>query len=196
MHFDVSGLMEMLGISTFTFKEGANADIGQPYAPYTEDQRTRVQEGIRRTYDLFRERVATGRGISAEKVDELGRGHVYSGTDAETLGLVDSMGGLHEAIEQVRTEARLPGRAKLRVRVLPERKSLVDLILESSRGPRGRVGPVGRAVERRRARAEGKTLREAVPLALDEALARIPLSLLFLPQDEPQAIAPQVLELR
>ncbi|MCA9651407.1 MAG: signal peptide peptidase SppA [Myxococcales bacterium] len=196
MHFDVSGLLEKLGISTFTFKEGRNADLGTPFRPYTDDQRARMQEGIRRTYDLFRERVAQGRGLTPEKVDELGRGHVYSGTDAEALGLVDAMGGLREAIEQVRKEAGLPARKHLAIRVLPERKSLVDLILESGRGPRGKVGAVGRAVERRKARAEGAALREALPLALDEALARIPLSLLFLPQDEAQAIMPDLIELR
>ncbi|MEX1368221.1 MAG: signal peptide peptidase SppA, partial [Nannocystaceae bacterium] len=144
LHFDVSELLTKLGISTFTFKEGQNADIGTPFSPYTPDQRARVEGGIRRTYDLFRERVAEGRGITTEKVDELGRGHVYSGTDAEALGLVDSMGGLHEAIEQVRTMAGIPGRKSLRVRVLPEQKSLVDLILESARGPQGRVGVVGK----------------------------------------------------
>jgi protease-4 len=197
IHFDVSGLLERLGITTWNLKEGKNADIGSPFAPYTEDQRGRIETSIRRTYDLFRERVAKGRGITVEKVDELGRGHVYSGTDALGLGLVDDMGGLHEAIGLVREKAGLAEWRPLRVRVLPERKSLVDLILETARGgPARRPGPLGRAVDRRRERGEqASPLREALPLALDEALSRIPLSLLFLPQGQPQAIMPGVIEL-
>lgn len=196
VHFDVSGLLEKLGISTWNLKEGKNANIGSPFAPYTDDQRARIEASIRRTYDLFRERVAEGRGITVEKVDELGRGHVYSGTDAEALGLVDDMGGLHEAIALVREQAGLAEWRPLRVRVLPEQKSLVDLILETARGPSRRPGLVGRAVERRRERIEQAShLREALPLALDEALSKLPLSLLFLPQGQAHAIMPGIVEL-
>ncbi|MEX1363692.1 MAG: hypothetical protein AB1Z98_11220, partial [Nannocystaceae bacterium] len=60
----------------------------------------------------------------------------------------------------------------------------------------GRVGVVGKAVQRRRTKAQAKTLRGALPVALDEALSRIPLSLLFLPQDRAQAILPDVIELQ
>jgi protease-4 len=193
IHFDVSGLLERLGITTHVIAEGKNAAIGSPFAPYSEDQRARIEASIRRTYDLFRERVAQGRGLTVEKVDELGRGHVYSGSDAMGLGLVDELGGLHEAIALVREQAGVRPWRSLRVRVLPERKSLVDLILESARGGAGRPpGVVGRAVERKRERG---ALRGVLPLALDEALSKIPLSLLFLPQGQPHAILPGVIAL-
>ena len=195
LHFDVSGLLGKLGISTFTLEEGKNGTIGSPFAPYTEDQRGRIEASIRRTYDLFRERVATGRGMTPEKVDELGRGHVYSGVDAKALGLVDELGGLHDAIAHVRKEAGLPKWRPLKVRVLPKERSLVDVILEAARGPRDRVGPVGRAVERKRSARKAATVRGALPLALDEALSRIPLSLLFLPQGKAHAILPGVIEI-
>ncbi len=196
IHFDVSGLLGKLGISTSTLKQGLNADIGNPFAPYSADQLARVESSIGRTYDLFRDRVAQGRGMTPDKVNELGRGHVYSGQDAKALGLVDSMGGLHDAVALIREQAGLPKWRSVKLRVLPEQKSLVDLILETARGPRGRVGPAGRAVERRRARKQGVALRNALPLALDEALAKLPLSLLFLPQGQAQAIAPAHLELQ
>lgn len=195
IHFDVSGLLETLGISSFTLSQGKNADIGGVFAPYSADQRERVEASIRRTYDLFRERVAEGRGITVEKVDDLGRGHVYSGTDALDLGLVDRMGGMAEALEIIREQANIPKRTALRLRVLPKQRTLVDLILESARGPGKDIGAVGRAVQRKRDRAKGAALRGALPRALDEALARLPLSLLFLPQDRAHAIVPNVQDL-
>jgi protease IV len=196
VHFDVSGLLGKLGIATHSLTEGKNAGIGSPFAPYTDDQRARIEGSIRRTYDLFRERVAEGRGLTVEKVDELGRGHVYSGTDALALGLVDELGGLAEAIALVRERAGVPGWRTLRVRVLPEQKSLIDLILETARGPGRRPGLLGRAVDRKRNKAEQASLRHALPLALDEALSKIPLSLLLLPQGQPHAILPGVIEIR
>ncbi len=195
MHFDVSGLLSTLGINAVAMEQGKNATMGSLFKPYTDDQRTRIEESIRRTYDLFRERVAEGRGISVEKVDELGRGHVYSGSDAKALGMVDAMGGLHDAIAMVRKEAKLRDWRPVKIRVMPRERRLVDLILGSTRGPRGRVGAIGRAVERRRVRAKADAAREALPLALDEALSRLPLSLLFLPQDQAHAIVPWLVEL-
>jgi protease IV len=37
--------------------------------------------------------------MSVEKVDSIGQGRVWSGTDALALGLVDELGGLEKAIE-------------------------------------------------------------------------------------------------
>jgi protease-4 len=93
LHFDLSGLLAKLGISTTTFQRGKNADIASVYKPYTDDQRARMDASMRRVYDLFRGRVAEGRDMTIDEVDKLGRGHVYSGTDAHALKLVDQLGG-------------------------------------------------------------------------------------------------------
>ncbi|MCA9658564.1 MAG: signal peptide peptidase SppA, partial [Myxococcales bacterium] len=98
LHFDVSGLLAKLGISEHTFTRGKNADLGDPYRPLTADQRARLDASMTRVYDLFRERVAAGRDMTPERVHELGRGHVYSGVDAQALDLIDGLGGLREAI--------------------------------------------------------------------------------------------------
>ena len=51
------------------------------------DQRARMDASMRRVYDLFRGRVAEGRDMKIEEVDKLGRGHVYSGTDAHAAAM-------------------------------------------------------------------------------------------------------------
>jgi protease-4 len=182
INLDVSGLLGKLGISQVTFKEGKNPDIHSLFAPYTADQRERVQNSIRQTYDLFRKRVAKGRGMTMDRVNELGRGHVYSGIDAKGLRLVDEFGGLYQAIAMVR-----PWR-ELQIRVLPRRPGLLDLILEAVGDPFAGAGPVRKAVARRRAKTHGEGLRGVVPLALDEALSKLPLSLLYVPQDRAQLL--------
>lgn len=39
-----------------------------------------------------------GRNLSVEEVDRIGGGHIWSGTDALGIGLIDGFGGLKEAI--------------------------------------------------------------------------------------------------
>lgn len=182
IHFDVSGLLEKLGIATYTFKRGKNADIAGLYRPYTPDQRARMEASIRRVYDLFVKRVSDARGKTPEQVDALARGHVYSGTDARDLGLVDSLGGLHEAIAYVRDKSGVSPRRQLDIRVLPARKGLLELVLDLL-GPDDDHGLRGKLQARRAA-------DPPLPLVLTTTLARLPLALLFLPQDQPSALMP------
>lgn len=188
MHFDVSGLLAKLGVSTHTFKRGKSADVTGIYRPYTPDERARMQSSIRRVYDLFVARVAEARGKTAEQVDALARGHVYSGTDAKELGLVDAFGGLHEAIAHVRAEADVGPHRELDIRVFPAKKSLLELALEYLGPDIGDKGIRAR-LDARRAEAE------ALPMLLTTALARLPLALLFLPQRSPSALMPALFEI-
>jgi protease IV len=66
-------------------------------------------------YRFFVEGVSAGRELPLEKVNELARGRVWSGSDALALGLVDQIGGLEDAIESAARLAGLePGRYQLR----------------------------------------------------------------------------------
>jgi protease-4 len=186
IHPDLSGLLGKLGINAVTAKEGKNPDINAPWHPYTADQRERIEAAITSTYDLFRKRVAEGRDITIERVHELGRGHVYSGTDAKAVGLVDDLGGLHEAIALVRKKSDVPRHVQLAIRVLPEQQTLVDLLLDAIGVPRRSNEPSARA-ERRRARKNGAI---RLPPTIDLTLAKLPLSLLFLEPGQAHAIAP------
>lgn len=195
LHFDVSGLLGKLGISTTTFKTTDTADIGSFYRPYSEEEKRRLDKSIHSTYDLFRSRVAEGRGMTMEQVDEVGRGHVWSGEDAMARGLVDGYGGLYDAIGEIRERAGIRKFRKLKIRVLPKSRGLLDLILQDTTEPFGNTGPVRKAHERRKARRSGGALAQAIPAALSEALAKLPLSLLFLPQGQAQAILPAHIEI-
>ncbi len=183
IHFDLSGLLQKLGIDVTTFRQGKSAGFETPWQPYTPDQRTRVEWAIAATYDLFTQRVADGRGLPRERVDELGRGHVYSGTSARRVGLVDGLGNLDDAIAKLRVEAGIAPRTQLELRVLPDDVRLIDLVLDAVGVPRrGAQAATGRRARRRQG------LLERTGIAVDLALARLPTSLLFLAPDQPQAL--------
>ena len=66
-----------------------------------------VQTSVDRTYNRFKEVVAEGRGLDPAVVDSIARGRVYSGSKAQALGLVDELGGLHEAVKSCAEFAEL-----------------------------------------------------------------------------------------
>jgi protease-4 len=58
-----------------------------------------MQKSIERIYTDFVSKVASGRKRSYESIDSIGEGHVWSGTSALKVGLVDEIGGLEAAIK-------------------------------------------------------------------------------------------------
>src|SRR5690606_19178930 len=61
----------------------------------------------REIYQRFVARVADGRGLTAERVDEIGRGRIWSGADALELGLVDELGDVQLAVARAKELAGL-----------------------------------------------------------------------------------------
>lgn len=70
--------------------------------PFSEDERDLQERSIADVYDRFTSRVAAGRGLSKARVDELGRGRVWTGSDAHALGLVDELGDLELGIARAK----------------------------------------------------------------------------------------------
>jgi protease IV len=66
-----------------------------------------VQTSVDRTYTRFKEVVSKGRKLEASVVDSIARGRVYSGSKAQSLGLVDELGGLTDAIKSCAEFAEL-----------------------------------------------------------------------------------------
>jgi len=183
LHFDLSGLLDWLGINHDTLKRGRNADIDSLWKPWSDDQRGRLQLSMERTYDLFRKRVSDARDLSMDEVHELARGHVYSGTEAKNLKLVDELGGLARAIDWVEAEAGVRRFERpLEVRVLPKRPGLLDIIFDTV-GPELTAGIKDNA----KGRLRGRNAKQ-LPRVLDAALARIPLSVLFLHDGRPATL--------
>ncbi|EDM73741.1 peptidase S49, protease IV:Peptidase S49, SppA [Plesiocystis pacifica SIR-1] len=191
MHYDVSGLLDMLGVNVDRIERGSPAiDANAIWQPWSPEQLERQQKGIEQTYDLFLSRVSGGRGMTKEAINEVGRGHVWSGKRAKDIGLIDEFGGLREALDEVRERSGEPTyKAKdYPLRLLPSRPSLVQLLVKGA-GSLVAI-PVEKAAAAREAEAA-----EQLPFALRDAITRLSLSLLFLPQDEANLIMEGTLEI-
>jgi protease-4 len=75
--------------------------------PLSEEARTLLQSQISRGYDEFLERVASGRGKTREQIDAIAQGHVWAGSDARRLGLVDQLGSFNDAVKSAARRAKL-----------------------------------------------------------------------------------------
>lgn len=73
----------------------------------TEDELMMIQNEVDEIYLQFKIRVANGRGLTMAQVERLARGRVWTGTDALSMGLVDKIGGLSDAIAFAAKEAKI-----------------------------------------------------------------------------------------
>lgn len=109
----LSEFNERLGRNPETVGREA-ALFGSPNRPFSDAERAWAERMMAEVYARFVARVAAGRRLAPERVDELGRGRIWSGADALERGLVDELGDLFDGIAAARRLARLPDDAPVR----------------------------------------------------------------------------------
>ncbi len=92
-------LMDKIGIETETIKSGELKDVGTYARAMTKKEELMLRSVVMDTYEQFVEVVATGRSMEKESVYPLADGSIFTGLQAYNLGLVDTLGGLSEAID-------------------------------------------------------------------------------------------------
>jgi len=92
-------LNQKLGITTDVAKTNDHADFPTISRPLDKQEKAIFQFEVDKTYNTFISHVSEGRNLSKVKVDEIGQGRVWTGTDALKIGLVDTIGGLNDAIK-------------------------------------------------------------------------------------------------
>ena len=75
--------------------------------PLGEDARLLLQSQISRGYEEFLGRVSAGRKMTRDQVDSVAQGHVWAGSDAKRLGLVDQLGSFEDAVKAAARRAKL-----------------------------------------------------------------------------------------
>lgn len=105
---NASQLLDRLGIDVEVYKTAERADADALYRPFTAGERSELERSLRQFYDLFIERVATGRKLQKSAVDQVAQGRVWTGEQAREKGLVDEVGGLRQALAHARRLAHLP----------------------------------------------------------------------------------------
>ena len=118
---------EKLGLTFDQVKTNKFSDLGNSNRPLTEEEYAIIQEGVVDVYNTFTLKVASGRNMSQQNVDDIGQGRVWSGANAIEINLIDEFGGLEESIKGAAELAELDD---YRIIELPEQKDPLQQLIE------------------------------------------------------------------
>ena len=94
---EASGLLKTLGVTVDDITSGPLKDQPSFTKPMTPEGREVLHGLVMDMYDQFVGMVATGRHMDPDKVRALADGRAYTGRQALQVGLVDAIGGEHQA---------------------------------------------------------------------------------------------------
>lgn len=116
----IGGLLERLGVRAEVVRTSEHADMFSVARKLSGDEERMLAEHAQALYARFVAVVASGRKRTAQEIDAVARGRVWSGRDALAQGLVDVLGGFDCAVDQARSLVsglRADARARLMPRV-------------------------------------------------------------------------------
>ncbi len=127
--FDVKDLLTWAKLQPETIKSGAMKDAGSPFRELTPEERAYFQRIVMQLREQFVKAVADGRTgkISADEVNRIADGRVFTGQEALGLKLIDELGNLDDAVI---TAGRLAGIKGKPATIYPKKRrpSLFDLM--------------------------------------------------------------------
>jgi len=124
-------ILQKIGLYPVVVKSGEYKDMGSPVRKMTEREKKLLQDFVDSTHRQFVAAVAEGRKMDPAKVKAIADGRIITGEDAKSLGLVDRLGNIEDAIEWA---GRIGG-IKGKISAVYSRKadiSFVDYFIESS----------------------------------------------------------------
>ena len=133
---NIAGLYEKIGLNLHTYQRGKHSTLFSSTADFDEAQRGKYQSFLESFYKIFVTKASEGRNMSYEALHEIAQGRVWTGEQALDLGLVDSLGGLNEAMDKAADLAQLGAYGTM---ILPQRKSFLEQLLEEFEGPQERL---------------------------------------------------------
>jgi len=128
---NVRGLLAKLGINTVELQRGELASMLSLTESFTPAQLARMQATMDYVYDLFLQRVASGRALEKAQVNEVGRGRVWTGVQAQERGLVDELGGFLTAINAAKKAAGIPVDERVALTFYPQQKTLFERLAKA-----------------------------------------------------------------
>ena len=127
---NLKGLYNKAGLTKEIIAHGQNATLYSDYGSFTPTERKRVEKMMRTVYEDFVNKAAAGRSKSFEDIDEIAQGRVWTGRQAQELGLVDQLGGLDDALSIAKKQAGFTEDDKVNLIVLPKQRPFFEQLIE------------------------------------------------------------------
>ncbi len=113
IYFNLEELYEKVHVNWSTVKIGRFSDIGSTSRAMTDEEKAKIAGSIANVYDQFISYVAKGRNLKKDKVHEIAQGRVWTGNQALERGLIDKLGGMKLALEEMSKMAELENEIEL-----------------------------------------------------------------------------------
>jgi protease-4 len=123
-----------LGVTWDEMHLGEHAGMWSANRPFSAGDKARLDTLLDRIYADFTTKAVEGRAIPADRIESLARGRVWTGADAKAQGLVDALGGWHEATAAVREVAGLAPDAPIDLVAFPQPKPLWEMAAQALSG--------------------------------------------------------------
>jgi protease-4 len=113
------GLLTSLGVNVERLSVGTNAGMYSVFQPPTTAQRAAISRQLDEIYADFTRQVSESRKLEGNRLDAAARGRVFSGIDAQKMGLVDELGGLQLALNIAKAKAGIDESRQIELRTYP-----------------------------------------------------------------------------
>jgi protease IV len=139
------GFWEKLGVTWDAVQVGENAGILSMLKDFSPTEKQRFETFLDTVYAGFKERVAAGRHLAPDAVEQVARGRVWSGEDAKARGLVDELGGFDLALRRAKEAAGLAPDQAVTLKTFPPERELAEILLAHLAGRDERDEPPARS---------------------------------------------------
>ncbi len=124
-------LLEKIGVYPVVITSAKYKDTGSPLRDIAPDERQLLQDFVDAVHRQFVEDVAAGRKMDKQEVGKIADGRIITGQEAHTLGLVDRLGNLADAVDWAAEKGGIKGRVET-VHLPEEKMPFVKYLLETT----------------------------------------------------------------
>ncbi|MBN1232323.1 MAG: signal peptide peptidase SppA [Candidatus Coatesbacteria bacterium] len=121
LHYDISPIMDKIGVKVEPIKSSAYKDIMSPFRPMEEAEKKLLLETVTDVYEQFIEVVSKGRNLSKGFVKQYADGRIFTGRQAKKYNFVDELGTYEDAIDLAKKEANLKKEASVKYYKKPKK---------------------------------------------------------------------------
>ncbi|KAG9448648.1 hypothetical protein H6P81_008613 [Aristolochia fimbriata] len=114
--FSLRELYERIGFNKETISRGRYAELfSAEQRPFKPDEAELFANSAQNAYKSFRDKAALSRSMTVDQMEAVAQGRVWTGGDAESLGLVDAIGGMSRAVAIAKKKANIPQESQVRL---------------------------------------------------------------------------------
>lgn len=120
-------LTDKLKMNYDNVKTNEFSNLGELHRSLSDEEKALIQISVKNTYNDFISHVSEGRNMTKTEVDAIGEGRVWSGLRSLNIGLIDSLGGLKDAIKIASQLAKIQD---FQIKEFPKQKNSLDILLD------------------------------------------------------------------